>query len=132
MLWSHEPAMDTDNLRPSPLLATVLEQLEIKSQKGLISHQHCLYVMSFVRRLSLRFTTKTLKLQPLFALSQRLSKLAETFGHTGISAALTHEITILESALSTLHQPFSPTRQNHHDKVHGNAHLVFLKVVRTA
>ncbi|CDO76370.1 hypothetical protein BN946_scf185011.g34 [Trametes cinnabarina] len=101
---------------PSPLLATVLEQLACKLRGKLLSSSDGLALFAFARKLILRLTTKSIDLVLPCAFVERLSALIgdqELFPeHPTVSAAIRREVALLQDEMLQLRDPREPMDQD--------------------
>ncbi len=98
---------------PSPLLATVIEQLGAKLRGRLLTPSDALALVTFVRKLLVLLVGKTSDLALTSALVQKISSLLMNptmlfSERTTVEAALTREMTILKSSLQQLQNPIKP------------------------
>ena len=100
------------NNPPSPLLATVIEQISSKFV-GSLCPSDTLAIVSFVRRLLVRLSGKQGSLNLLICLSEKLDSLpvGEVFAekHAIVGSAVAQEIKILKNYLLFLREPDTPT-----------------------
>ncbi|KAI0092903.1 ribosome 60S biogenesis N-terminal-domain-containing protein [Irpex rosettiformis] len=97
-------AQDSVSL-PSPLLMTILEQLDAKFTRDLLSPSDCLATVTYIRKLVLRLASKVLDLQPLHALAKRLEALVDKPGPSSVMTAIGREAQYLSVGLKQLERP---------------------------
>ncbi|KAG6873594.1 hypothetical protein C0995_013967 [Termitomyces sp. Mi166 len=99
-----QPVTDRDEPLPSPLLMTVLEQLEIKVAKKTLSPSDALAIASFVRKLVFRMSGKQQDLGFLRAVADRFDVMLQAeklfFDYPIITSAIRREVDLLRMALS--------------------------------
>ncbi|KAF8073491.1 ribosome 60S biogenesis N-terminal-domain-containing protein [Lyophyllum atratum] len=99
----HVSSVDKFDVPPSPLLMTVLEQLEIKIAKKLLSSSHVLALTSFVRKLGYRLSSKQQDLTFIQAVALKFDvmlhadRLFPEF--PVITAAIRREVDLLKACL---------------------------------
>ncbi|KAI0637561.1 ribosome 60S biogenesis N-terminal-domain-containing protein [Trametes polyzona] len=100
---------------PSPLLATVLEQLGAKLRAKLLSASDALALFTFVRRLLLRTAGKSVDLHIQHACAEKLAGFVDgqvTFSeHPTMAAAIRREVSLLRDQLAQLQDPQEPMEQ---------------------
>ncbi|KAI0337320.1 hypothetical protein BDW22DRAFT_1383778 [Trametopsis cervina] len=90
---------------PSPLLMTALEQLEAKFSRNLLPPADCLAVVTYIRKLMLKFAGKVTTLHPLYTVAKTLQDLLGKPGPSSIMAAISREAQALRSGLAQLENP---------------------------
>jgi nucleolar pre-ribosomal-associated protein 1 len=101
-------------LLPSPLLMTMIEQLEAKWTRSLLSPSDCLAAVTYLRRVMLRLAAKVQTLQPLHNLAKRLATLFSNAGPSPIVVGINHEVQALSQSLTQLERPSAiPSETNH-------------------
>ncbi|KAI0333443.1 hypothetical protein GY45DRAFT_306027 [Cubamyces sp. BRFM 1775] len=97
---------------PSPLLATVLEQLSAKMKGKLLSPSDALALFAFTRKLLLRIASKSIGLALLSACVEKIAGLAEGLGlfseYPTMAAAIRREVSLLRDQLEQLQDPREP------------------------
>ncbi|KAJ8490078.1 hypothetical protein ONZ51_g2525 [Trametes cubensis] len=97
---------------PSPLLATVLEQLSAKVKGKLLSPSDSLALFAFTRKLLLRIASKSIDLALLFACVEKLSALVESLKpfpeYPTMEAAIRREVSLLRDQVEQLRDPREP------------------------
>ncbi|KIL65208.1 hypothetical protein M378DRAFT_162474 [Amanita muscaria Koide BX008] len=100
------PVADLLGAYPSPLLMTVIEQLDAKVGHKLLSPSDLLALVSFVRRLVCNLSTKALDLGLLHSIAQRIDEILSEdrlfLEYAVVSAAIRREVKVLRAALSRL------------------------------
>ncbi|KAG5640903.1 hypothetical protein DXG03_006683 [Asterophora parasitica] len=95
---------DKFDVAPSPLLMTVLEQLEIKVAKKSVSASDVLALASFTRKLVFRLSSKQQDLRFLRAVTDRFDTMLQLdrlfVEHPVMSAAIRREVSLLRACLS--------------------------------
>ena len=91
-------------LLPSPMLVTVLEQVQVKVNGKLLSSSDALAVVTFVRKLLISFITKVPSLKVVDSIAERLGSLQLEREHYGksITAAVEREQLLLSTSLQKL------------------------------
>ncbi|KAI0695719.1 ribosome 60S biogenesis N-terminal-domain-containing protein [Cytidiella melzeri] len=105
-LWSQN-ATETQgsSLISSPLLMTVIEQLEAKFTRDLLTPSDCLAVVAYVRKLVLRLAVRGRTLQPFYTLAMRLEFLVNKPGPSVVMAGIGREAQALLTGLTQLERP---------------------------
>lgn len=130
VFWSQNssPSLEGDtrdsSTFPSPLLITVLEQLEAKFTRNLLSPSDCLATVTYIRKLALRLAGKVQVLQPFHSLAKRLGALVDKPGPSSVMAAINREAQYLSAGLKQLEFPTSVSDE------HNTAADAFLKEVQ--
>ncbi|KAH7927036.1 hypothetical protein BV22DRAFT_1103957 [Leucogyrophana mollusca] len=88
----------TDPL-PSPLLMTVLEQLDAKLTMKLMSPSDILAIFTFIRKLIFKLSSKQQDLRLLLAISDKLASIAPVDGFSTVTASVQRELSILRVSL---------------------------------
>ncbi|KAG6897168.1 hypothetical protein C0992_003674 [Termitomyces sp. T32_za158] len=106
----NQPTNDTNEHLPSPLLMTVLEQLEIKVAKKTLSPSDVLAIASFVRKLVFRLSSKQQDLGFLLAATDRFDVMLQTeklfLDYPVITSAIRREVDLLRAAFSPHYASF--------------------------
>lgn len=101
---------------PSPLLATVIEQLGAKLRAKLLSFSDTLALLSFVRKLLLRMASKSTNLVLCKAFSEKVAALVEGQAlfaqHATREAAVRREVVLLTTSITQLQTPATVSDQN--------------------
>ncbi|KAI0368460.1 hypothetical protein BV20DRAFT_969281 [Pilatotrama ljubarskyi] len=94
---------------PSPLLATVIEQLTAKIRAKLLTSSDALALFAFVRKLVLRMASKSIDLALPRAIAEKLVTLTgdqELFSqHPTMRAAIRRDVALLQAQLDQLQDP---------------------------
>lgn len=90
---------------PSPVLMTVIEQLEAKYDRELLSAVDSLAVVIFVRKLILKLTGKVYGLELLSAIALRLESITKKAGRSADTADIAHHVHAISIGLSQLQRP---------------------------
>ncbi|RPD59503.1 hypothetical protein L227DRAFT_654118 [Lentinus tigrinus ALCF2SS1-6] len=97
---------------PSPLLATVVEQLGAKLRGKLLTPSDALALFTYTRKLLVLLVGKTGDLGFISALVRRVSGLVEgqmlVAESQSVDAAIRREVTLLASSMEQLHSPITP------------------------
>ena len=97
---------------PSPLLATVLEQLGAKLAGKLLSPSDALALFAFVRKLTLRIVSKSIDLNLANAIMEKLASCVqdgELFPQQpSVLIAIQREVSLLENQIAQLRDPREP------------------------
>lgn len=100
---------------PSPLLATVFEQLGAKLKGKILSPSDALALFAFVRKLVLRISSKSADLDLARAFAQKLAAFAEGqelfSAYPTMESALRREVRLLNDQLAQLQDPQEPMDQ---------------------
>lgn len=109
------------SLLPSPMLVTVLEQVQAKINGDLLSPSDALAVVAFVRKLLVSFATKVPTLHILDAASERLKSLVYKPEHLGdsITAGINCELRVLAMSVQQLASPNISEPEEDNDAVDG-------------
>ncbi|KAI9059024.1 hypothetical protein FKP32DRAFT_1761266 [Trametes sanguinea] len=106
---------------PSPLFATLLEQLGAKLKSKLLSPSDTLALFAFARKLVMRLATKSMDLALPCAFSDRLGALVEGQNlfpeYSTMSTAIKREVTLLSDEMAQLQDPREPMDHDAHDDV---------------
>ena len=104
---------------PSPMLVTVLEQIQAKVNGNLLSPSDTLAAITFVRKLMLQMASKLPSLQPLDAVANRIRSLSLDSQHLGASvhAAIVREQDRLSACRYDLTAVSSPEAKRHNDSI---------------
>ena len=98
---------------PSPLLATVIEQLAAKLRAKLLSASDALALFSYVRILLLRIASKSADLALCKAFGDKVFALVEdqTLFHerTSVESAIRREVALLRNSFDQLEAPVPPS-----------------------
>lgn len=96
---------------PSPMLATVLEQLDVKLSKNILAPSDVLAILTFIRMLVWNLTQKAHSIKPLLEVAKRVETLLPTLSTLplSLSAASSREIRIMSAGLIQLVQPSPPS-----------------------
>ncbi|TBU65164.1 ribosome 60S biogenesis N-terminal-domain-containing protein [Dichomitus squalens] len=100
---------------PSPLLATVVEQLGAKLRGKLLSPSDALALFSFVRKLLLRIVGKTADLALPQAFAAKIAELVEDdiyLEYPTMKDAIDREVALLVSSMGQLHNPIAAPSQS--------------------
>lgn len=100
---------------PSPLLATVFEQLGAKLKGDILSPSDALALFAFVRKLVLRITSKSIDLNLPRAFAEKLAAFTEgqeLFSqYPTMDGAIRREVSLLNDQLAQLQDPQEPMDQ---------------------
>jgi nucleolar pre-ribosomal-associated protein 1 len=110
----HEQSHDHPDTYPSPLLATVLEQLSAKSSSGRLSASDTLALASFVRKLTFKLSTKQRSLKLLLTVADRVDAILHPDRmfpqYPVITMAIRREVSIMRYCLGSVSSDiFSPS-----------------------
>ncbi|KAH9853304.1 ribosome 60S biogenesis N-terminal-domain-containing protein [Lenzites betulinus] len=101
---------------PSPLLATVLEQLGAKLKGKLVSPSDALALFAFVRKLTLRIASKSVDLDLATAIMEKLTDYAEDeqlfSQHASIRNAIQREVSLFKNQMAQLQDCQEPMDQD--------------------
>ncbi|KAI0352520.1 hypothetical protein OH77DRAFT_1523331 [Trametes cingulata] len=101
---------------PSPLLATVLEQLAAKLKGKLLSPSDALALFAFTRKLTLRMASKSIDLALAHAIAEKLVTLSndqELFSQSPtMQAAIRRDVALLQTQLNQLQDPQAPMEED--------------------
>ncbi|KAL7281927.1 hypothetical protein ACG7TL_003394 [Trametes sanguinea] len=106
---------------PSPLFATLLEQLGAKLRSKLLSPLDALALFAFARKLALRITTKSIDLTLCRAFVDKVGALVESQDlfpeYSTMSTAIKREVMLLRDEMAQLQDPREPMDYDGNDDV---------------
>ncbi|PSR72606.1 hypothetical protein PHLCEN_2v11530 [Hermanssonia centrifuga] len=100
------PIIDRPDLFPSPMLITILEQMEARFNGNLLPPSDALAIVTYIRKLTLNLAGKVWSLGILHAIAKRIKDMTNSITlRPVITAAIHKESTILSTSIQQLEHP---------------------------
>ncbi len=100
------PIIDRPDLFPSPMLITILEQMEARFNGNLLPPSDALAIGTYIRKLTLNLAGKVWSLGILHAIANRIKDMTNSIAlRPVITAAIHKESTILSTSIQQLEHP---------------------------